>query len=345
MPLVSVVMSVYNDGHYVKDAIESILAQTFADFELLIVDDGCTDDTRAIIATYHDARIRLIINERNIGLAPSLNRAIRLSGAKYIARQDADDISLPDRLSREVDYLENHPEVALLGSAAMVISHDGQPRGDWPALAEDLDLKWSLLFVNPFIHSSVMVRRSVVEQAGYYTERPDIARAFVEDYELWSRINRIARSANLPQPLLKFRQNPTSASVRTHVDHLRQRDRIAQENLCWVWGVPELEEATWRRLGRFLRHPPGENLDLDRTEVRPTLSLLESLHAAFCKKYEIPPKLADLHRRRTYWQWTRHAWALALRQNGRRDLGCRLALLATGTKLLGSAGLRCAATS
>src|SRR5208282_4125399 len=83
-PLVSVVMSVYNDGKYVKDAIESILAQTFTDFEFVIVDDGCTDNTRDIIAGYHDARIRLIVNEHNLGLAPSLNKAIRLSGAQYI---------------------------------------------------------------------------------------------------------------------------------------------------------------------------------------------------------------------------------------------------------------------
>lgn len=338
MPLVSVVMSVYNDGKYVKDAIESILAQTFTDFEFVIVDDGCTDNTRDIIAGYHDARIRLIVNEHNLGLAPSLNKAIRLSGAQYIARQDADDISLPDRLSREVDYLESHPDVALVGSAAIVIAHDGERRGVWPAIAEDLDLKWSLLFLNPFIHSSIMVRRSVVEEAGYYTARPEIAQAFVEDYELWSRVNRISRSANFAQPLLKFRQNPTSASVRTRPEHLRQRDRIAQENLCWVWGMRELEDGTWMRLRRFLLHPPGENLDLDCGEVRPTVSLLESLHAAFCVKYEVPRKLAGLHRRRTYWQWARHAWALALRQNGRRNLRCRLALLAAGMRLLGSAG-------
>ena len=337
MPLVSVVMSVYNDGRYVKDALESILAQTFTDFEFLIVDDGCTDNTRAIIAGYHDARIRLIINQHNLGLAPSLNKAIRLSAARYVARQDADDISLPDRLAREVEYLESHPDVAMVGSPAIVISHDGEWKAAWPVVSEDIDLKWGLLFGNPFIHSSIMVRRALVEQAGYYPEETEVAKEFVEDYDLWCRINGIARSANLSTPLLKFRQNPTSVSVRTREEQLRQRERIAQTNIGRVLGVPELDDGSWTRLRRFLLHPPGEDLDLDWADVRPTVSLLQSLHAAFCRKYEGPLELAFLHRRRMYRLWARHAWALALRQNGRRDLRCRLILLGEGMRLLASA--------
>ena len=338
MPLVSVVMSVYNDGKYVRDAIESILGQSFTDFEFLIVDDGCTDNTRAIIAEYNDRRIRLIINEQNLGLAPSLNKAIRLSDARYFARQDADDISLPDRLSQEVGFLESHPDVALVGSPAIVIAHDGEPIGFWPAVSEDIDLKWGLLFMNSFIHSSIMARRSVVEQLGYYTEDTQKAKAFVEDYDLWCRINRISRSANLPTPLLKFRQNPTSASVRTRHEQIRQRDRIARENIAWLLGVSELEEAKWMRLKRFLLYPPGEDPKLNGWEHREAVSFLESIHAAFCQKYQVPRRAAIIHRHRKYWVWARHAWALALRRSGGHDLGCRLAMLGEGVRLLGSAG-------
>jgi hypothetical protein len=336
MPLVSVVMSVYNDGKYVRDALESILGQSFTDFEFLIVDDGCTDNTRAIIAEYNDRRIRLIINEQNLGLAPSLNKAIRLSDAKYFARQDADDISLPDRLSREVDYLESHPEVALVGSPAIVIADNGEPRGFWPVVTEDIDLKWGLLFMSSFVHSSIMARRSVVEQAGCYTEDPQ--KAFVEDYELWCRINRISRSANLPVPLLKFRQNPTSVSARTRDEQIRQRDRIAQENIRWLLGASELEEGSWMRLKRFLLHPPGEDPKLDGWELREALSFLESIHAAFCRKYQVPRKAAIIHRHREYWLWARHAWALALRRDGKPGLRCRLAMMGAGLRLLGNAG-------
>jgi hypothetical protein len=185
-----------------------------------------------------------------------------------------------------------------------------------------------------------MVRRTIVEEAGYYPEEPEIARAFVEDYDLWCRINRISRSANLSTPLLKFRQNPTSASVRTRDEQGRQRERLAQRSLCWILGMPELDEGLWMRLKRFLLQRPGEDVNLESPEVRETTSLLESLHAAFCLKYAFPHEVARLHRRRTYRLWARHAWALALRQNGRRDLRCRMTLIGAGLRLLAGAGRR-----
>jgi len=334
MPLVSVVMSIYNDGHYVSQAVESILAQSFRDFEFLIVDDGCTDNTREVLSRYRDDRIRLIVNEKNLGLAPSLNKAIRHSCAKYIARQDADDISLPDRLEREIACLETQPDICIVGSSAIIISDSSVPKGHWSVPSEDVDLKWQLLFRNPFIHSSVMLRRSILERAGYYPDDPQIFRAFVEDYDLWSRMNRIDRSTNFSTPLLKFRRHPTSASVRTHEQQMYQMDVIAKQNVCWILGWDEMDPLVWRRLRLFLLTSPEAGVELSQADVREVLSFLQLLQHAFYKKYNFSKAEMSSHRSRSSWLWGKHAVALACRGIGRCSPGCRLRLLVSGAKLL-----------
>ena len=116
MPKVTVLMAVYNGERYLRDAVESILCQTFRDFQFLIINDGSTDNTRDLILSYDDARIVLVDSEHNVGQTRSLNRGLELAAGELIARQDADDISEPDRLAKQVAFLERHPEVALLGT-------------------------------------------------------------------------------------------------------------------------------------------------------------------------------------------------------------------------------------
>src|SRR4051794_29608800 len=116
MPKVTVLLAVYNGERYLREAIDSILGQTFQDFEFLIINDGSTDSTREIILSYHDPRIRLVDNEDNIGQTRSLNRGLALAAGQFVARQDADDISEPERLASQVAFLEIHPEVVLLGT-------------------------------------------------------------------------------------------------------------------------------------------------------------------------------------------------------------------------------------
>jgi len=335
MPLISVVMSVFNDDHYVRHAIESVLSQTFTDFEFIIVDDGCTDNTRAIIEAYSDKRIRLVINENNIGLAPSLNKAIRLSNAKYVARQDADDISLSERLSREVEYLETHSDVALVGSSAVRISHSGEWIGYWNAIAEDIDLKWTLLFCNPFIHSSIMMRRSVADQVGCYTERPEVAKAFVEDYDLWSRINRISRSANLRQPLLKYRLNPTSVSVRTCDDQIEQANRISLRNISWLLNrdVTLGEERQALEDANLLFYSPdGRDPQLPPPRLRSAVTFFGELQRAFYCRYSFSPSAISAHKRHWHWIWGRHLLALSLRCPA--GIGNRLTLAALASRYM-----------
>ncbi|HEV8525435.1 MAG TPA: glycosyltransferase [Terriglobales bacterium] len=333
-PTVSVIMPVYNDGHYVRYAIESILKQTFRDFEFLIVDDGCTDNTQQMIAAYPDPRIRMLVNERNLGLAPSLNRGIVAARGQYIARQDADDISLPARLEAQVRFLEDYPETGLVGANAFYMDADGNVAGDFNSPCCDIDLKWAMLFRNPFIHSTMMLRKSVLDRVGVYTSDPELFRAFVEDYDLWWRISRVCRVANLEDRLLKWRTNPTSSSIRTNGEQARQAERIAQRNICAVLGWEALDPKIWDGIQRLRFHPPSEPLNLDTEEARRTLSFLRQLHDGFCRVYGFDKQTRDAHRKRTFWFWGKHAVALSYRRNGRRDLACRLALLRSGADLL-----------
>lgn len=206
-PKISVVMSVYNGEQHLRESIESILSQTFTDFEFVIVNDGSTDNSPEIIKSYDDARTRIINNEENIGLTKSLNNAIKQARGEYIARQDADDISLPNRLELQLEYLEGHPEVALLGTGIYVISEDGETvekRIMHP------NPKKSLLKGNRFIHGSVMFRKSVIDEFGAYNE----TLKYSQDYELWLRMSKKYDVRNLTALLYKLRMHRGSILSR-----------------------------------------------------------------------------------------------------------------------------------
>jgi glycosyltransferase involved in cell wall biosynthesis len=208
-PRVSVLLPVYNCPAYVGAAIESILNQTFEDFELLIIDDGSTDDTPQVLSRYNDIRIRHIRQE-NRGLVDTLNLGISLSQGQYIARQDADDISYPSRFEKQVAFFESHPECNLLGTWAQIYEGEKPSERFHRHPIEDGEIKYNLLFNNPFVHSSVMFRKSVFLQVESYTTDP--AFKLVEDYELWSRISRIGMVANLPEVLVNYREVSGSLS-------------------------------------------------------------------------------------------------------------------------------------
>ena len=151
-PIVTVLMSVYNGERYLNEAIDSILAQTFTDFEFLIIDDASTDSTPKILHSYDDPRIRIVTNEENLGLTKSLNKGLALAQGEYIARMDADDISLPERLMMQLNFLIDNKTVPLVGSGAIMIDEDGKSIGkmNLPILAEDNYTH--LQFINCFVH-------------------------------------------------------------------------------------------------------------------------------------------------------------------------------------------------
>ena len=204
MHKLTVLMPVYNGQRFLREAIESILVQTLSDFEFLIINDGSTDSSREIILSFDDPRIRLVDNPTNTGLTKSLNRGLRLSKGEYIARQDSDDISYPKRLEREVQFLDTHPEVALLGTSARAIDEKGKPQkvNLLRIPVSLLAIRWYLMFQNPFIHSSVMFRRNIIyEKLSGYDE--SFRRA--QDYELWSRTARSYKVENLSDVLIDHR--------------------------------------------------------------------------------------------------------------------------------------------
>jgi glycosyltransferase involved in cell wall biosynthesis len=336
MPLVSVLLPVYNDARYVELALNSILSQTLGDLELIVIIDGSSDGTPEIVSRFRDPRIRLVHNERNLGLAPSLNRGIAAAKGDYIARQDADDIALPHRLRTQIEFLRSHSDVAMVGSWALLIDDQGREQGvlDYPPIA-DIDIKWSLLFRNPFIHSSVMMRRDVVDRTGGYTEDPVIFRAFVEDYDLWSRINRVARSANIREPLQVYRLNSMSASARTRCEQSRQTHTIAQRNMCWLLDWSTMDVSCWEGLYRFLYHPPQQPLDWTTSEALRTMAFFDAVYSSFCGRYRFSKSEIHEHRARVFRWWARHALSLSFRKNGNRSLLCRLALLRWGASLTG----------
>ncbi len=193
-------MPVYNGQTYLKDAIDSVLSQSFGDFELLIINDGSTDDTERIIKSYSDERIKYFNFDHN-GLVASLNFGLKNANGEFIARMDADDICLPERLEKQLKFFEHNYEYVLVGSRAVKIDQFGEVVGelDYPPL-EWKDIKKYSLLHNPFIHPSIMFRKSILDIVGEYREFKG-----ADDYEFWTRIIYKYPCANIAEPLLKYR--------------------------------------------------------------------------------------------------------------------------------------------
>ncbi|KAA5544220.1 glycosyltransferase [Adhaeribacter rhizoryzae] len=207
-PLVSVLMPVYNAEKYLAEAIESILNQTYPHFELLLLNDGSTDASAAIIGRYHDNRLRVMHSPENIGLIAQLNKGLALATGQYIARMDADDISLPNRLEKQVGFMEAHPEVGILGSAINHFKHNKIIYTETFALEHD-KIKSFLIFDTPFAHPAVIMRRQVL-LANNLSYQPQYQAA--EDYKFWLDMLLVTQGANLAEPLLLYRDSGTQVS-------------------------------------------------------------------------------------------------------------------------------------
>ncbi len=213
-PRVSVVLPVYNGGEHLHASIESVLHQTMTELELVVVDDGSTDNTLEIATSFADPRISVIALESNVGLAEALNRGIDQAKAGLIARQDSDDVSLPDRLSRQLELFTREDSMVLAGTWASITR--SLPGGNQQVVGQhrhpttDAELRFRLLWNNPFVHSSVVFRRDAFEAAGGYGTDP--ATSWPEDYDLWSRLMDFGTLANLPEVLVEYRQSPEGIS-------------------------------------------------------------------------------------------------------------------------------------
>ncbi len=209
-PVVSIVMPAYNAEKYLREAIESILSQTFTDFEFIIINDGSTDRTKEIILSYDDPRIVYIENEKNSGICVTLNKGLDVARGKYIARMDSDDISLPERLTAQVEYLDKHNGIGIIGSDIIVFGEGIDARIFNQVYDENL-CSAGLLFNPCFAHPSVMWRKNLMEE---YNLRYEDQYRGLEDLRMWWRFAKITNLANISEPLLKYRHHPSQETKK-----------------------------------------------------------------------------------------------------------------------------------
>lgn len=230
-PLVSVIIPLYNTEKYIEEAVKSILSQTYKNLEVIIIDDGSKDNSGNIVKRIDDKRIKLICQE-NSGMAAALNKGIAMAKGEYIARQDADDIAYPQRLEKQISFLQKNEHYAVVGTWAKVFSDDNKEHKAHQHPADNLTLKLFLLFDNPFVHSSMMIRKSVLDKIGNY----DVKKSqLTQDYDLWSRIARDYEIANMPEMLQAYRK-VTSGISHTTSDYSTRVVEQSIENISILAG-------------------------------------------------------------------------------------------------------------
>jgi glycosyltransferase involved in cell wall biosynthesis len=208
-PKVSVLMPVYNAESFLVDAIESILQQTYKNFELIIVDDGSTDATPKILSAFakKDSRIHVITNESNLGIVQALNNGLLICQGEYVVRMDADDISVHDRLSKQIPVLEKNPEIVVLGASLGYIDAEGKGLG----IVRKCSINKSLLFANPLLHPTVVIRKKTLDKIGVYYQSKYL---YAEDYFLWLRLSKEGKLDAIPDIVLNYRISGEATRVK-----------------------------------------------------------------------------------------------------------------------------------
>jgi len=249
-PKVSVIIPVYNADKYLRESIESILNQSFADFELLLINDGSTDNSLEIMNSYSDKRIRVLNNHANTGLATVRNRGIDEARGEYIAWLDADDASLPTRLEKQVRLLDANAALGLCGTHAKTMGQ-GEPI-EWRFPADPENIFCHMLFYDPLVTSSVMIRRSVLHDnnlrfnAHYLT---------AEDYDLWERVSRLCLMSNIPEILTLYRVHETQISSLKNIAYKKERDWSIQVRMLDMLEVkPDEKEREIHQLLSYMQY-------------------------------------------------------------------------------------------
>ena len=230
-PEITVLMPVFNNEKYLKQAIESILAQTYKDFELLIIDDGSTDGSNNIIQSFTDSRIRLVKNDTNEGLIKTLNKGIELAKGEFIARMDGDDIALPKRLEKQVEVLKSSPSVSMVACCISIIDEAGEEQGFWGddklAITNE-QIRNTLPNENCIAHPSVMIRKDKLMKYKYSLALKDS-----EDWDLWLRMASDREEFyKIKDVLLKYRVHPESVTVKVNRSNIYRKKRKVQVLYC-----------------------------------------------------------------------------------------------------------------
>lgn len=262
-PLVSVLLPVYNAESYLKEAIQSVLEQTYKNIELIIIDDGSTDNSGSIIIDYQakDKRVNSYSNNGNKGIVYSLNRGIRICSGEFIARMDADDICYPERLTYQVNYLLKKSHIGIVGAEHELIDDSGHiiSRNLRRKPTDPSYIEWRSFFTNPLAHSTVVFRRSVISDFRYEEEFfPS------EDYRLWTILIKENRIGIYPKPLIKYRVHPESISANRNSQQQKMAAKILRDH--WLRNVEEkLSENEANFLSRFHL---GKEIDPETNSIK-----------------------------------------------------------------------------
>jgi glycosyltransferase involved in cell wall biosynthesis len=302
-PKVSVVMAVHNGEKYLTAAIASILTQDFADFEFIIVDDGSTDDTAQILAEVaaQDDRIRVLTNSQNIGLTKSLNRGLQSALGEYVARQDADDLSLPNRLVEQAEYLDSNPDAVLVTGNLEIIDAEGNSVGvQHRALVREV-VNFRMLFYNHVGgHGQVMFRRQVALEVGGYDE----SRRYSQDYDLWLRMMALGDIFILPRVWLQWRRHDEGISSAKFDEQEQISLALSQAALTRLTGS-DFSLETVARLRQFWLEP------FPASEYAPSVS--EALRGVL--RMVVPPIYKDIAA-----QFSKWARSISIRRHPRAKL-------------------------
>ncbi len=249
MKMVSVIMPAYNAEKYIAAAIDSILGQTFQDFEFIILNDCSKDRTEEIILSYADPRIVYLKNEENLGVAATLNKGLAIARGEFIARMDADDIALPERLAKQVAFLNANTDIAVLGTNVETFNEAGTMCTGW-STAEPAQMRVDMLFACGLAHPSVMMRTAVIRELGGY----DPAFNGLEDYELWCRVLEKYEITTLPDILLRYRIHSSQVTQNPSAHYLELLRKLKTRQLRHMGISAEIPKA-------FFAYCEGEKLE------------------------------------------------------------------------------------
>ena len=278
IPAISVIMPVYNGEAYVGKAIESILSQTFTDFEFLIIDNASADRTSEVIAAFKDPRIRIIKNPVNLGLIGSLNVGLQVARGKYVARMDHDDIAYPERFQKEYDFLDAHPEITIVGTWSTLINPEGKEMKDHRNALRSNVIKYELLWGNSLTHPSLLMRRKEIVELGGY----DPLWVHTEDFNLYSRAIKKYKLANIPEPLLYYRVHGSSltGSADSQAIIHENTKKMIRENISYYIPITDEEHRLVTQV--LIARLPNPKQQLK--DVLAAHSLHKKIYQAFIQK-------------------------------------------------------------
>jgi len=290
MPQISVVMPVYNGARYLREAVDSILSQTYSDFEFIIINDGSNDETSQILDSYDDRRIVRKANSTNMGLVASLNLGIEMAQGEFIAIMHADDISLPHRLQVQYDYMNSKPDVGFLGTNICLMDAKGQiyreSLYDKSDILDGAYFHWRMLWENHLAHPTMMIRSAELRNADL-RYRPELVSC--EDYDVWLRAARISKLAAHPQVCLKYRVHSESISSKFRT---KQGPLIRQLQLRELALYADMEIPP--RVAQVIHPHPLEEITYNTSDVRNAVKIITRAAIKFIDQYQADSTTSSL---------------------------------------------------